>query len=66
MKDEVHAFHGLSDQVAIKDGADDQIAFQARQITLGTAEQIIENTDLGSVMEVFDDVPADEAGASRN
>jgi len=42
------------------------LAFQARQIALRTAAQIIKDANLRLVMEVFGDVPADEARASRN
>jgi len=39
---------------------------QARQIALKTTAQVIKNANLGSIMEVFGDVPADETGATCN
>jgi len=42
------------------------LAFQAGQIALKTTAQVIKDANLGSIMEVFGDVPANETGTSRN
>jgi hypothetical protein len=66
MKDIVYAVHSFSNETAIENGADDELASQARQIALKTAAQIIKDAHLRSILEVLGDMPTDETGASRN
>jgi hypothetical protein len=66
MKDDIHAFHRFSDKLAIENCADDEFAFQTRQIVPQTATQIIKDANLCSILKVFTDMPSDETGTSRN
>src|SRR5207249_1765309 len=66
MKDEVHAFHSFSHEITIENRSDDELTFQAGQIALLTGAHVIEDANLCSILEVFGDMPTNEAGTSGN
>ena len=66
MEDEIDALHGAAHSGAVGDSALDEGVVEAVEVAAVAGAEVVENDDVGSALEVFDEMAADEAGAASD